>query len=191
MFTLSWPCNWDSAESNCMLMLCYFFLVNYLFSLKNPGNSWKLWALSQDRGLMLSTCPNSLRNCRKWDLTGAQTISLSHPGQLSYTLPFLSHPLPPLLFSTPRELQAPSCPSGSSILASHWVGARTSQWMDWWTWLSGPRDMHCCSGENLFLSTLGLPLKEQLRCLKTLDGSLVSLQVPACAESWCDHGLHT
>lgn len=45
--------------------------------------------------------------------------------------------------------------------------------------------------ELLSEHTRCLPSKEQLCCLKAPDGPLVSLQVPACAESWGDHGVHT
>lgn len=43
---------------------------------------------------------------------------------------------------------APASPPDSSTSVSLWVGARTSQWMAWQTWLLGRRGPSCCSGEN-------------------------------------------
>lgn len=43
---------------------------------------------------------------------------------------------------------APASPPDSSTSVSLWVGARTSQWTAWQTWLLGRRGPSCCSGEN-------------------------------------------
>lgn len=102
---------------------------------------------------LCKSCPNFLKSCRQWELNWAQRTSTWDTlydliTQFSIFFSSLS-----LLCTVLRGSQAPSSPPGSSTLGSPWAGAKTSQWMDWWTCLWGPRGMHFCSGKNSCNST--------------------------------------
>lgn len=118
-------------------------------------------------------------------------MCLGHSWQQSYTRLY-SFPLPfcPLFY--PQRIQGSQVSPGLQYFGQSLSGGQDLT-MDGLVDLAigAQGRVMLLRWELLLEDTKYLPFKEWLCCLKASDGPLVSLQIPACAEPWGDHGVHT